>query len=341
MQILINYDSSWRNSFLLGDNNQPIPDGGRGFVGSMAELGKRTEHYIARTVTKDTVMGLLNLLIGDVRKLYQSRQSEDYYFKQLEDKISFVDNIDVLNDEVVFLRNLNGNFDRNSFNGMIKASNPIFTSDYSAEFWGVLALDIEQLCDFILNDKLVTDFSVDNEIELSPVAIMDKFLSVIKISPKPCEGELQLATECLSKHFDKYKPTTSSGKVIVGALYASALYLQQKRLSERFDMSTSYAKRGGISGISHNTLTASDFMRTYSTGKGKLIFGNPYMQTAKLDGKKAPVLRRLEKANGQIVITIDVDRDKAVELAGMIDCAGTASFRLGKKGLAYIHDISI
>ena len=181
MQILINYDSSWRNSFLLGDNNQPIPDGGRGFVGSMAELGKRTEHYIARTVTKDTVMGLLNLLIGDVRKLYQSRQSEDYYFKQLEDKISFVDNIDVLNDEVVFLRNLNGNFDRNSFNGMIKASNPIFTSDYSAEFWGVLALDIEQLCDFILNDKLVTDFSVDNEIELSPVAIMDKFLSVIKM----------------------------------------------------------------------------------------------------------------------------------------------------------------
>ena len=72
-----------------------------------------------------------------------------------------------------------------------------------------------------------------------------------------------------------------------------------------------------------------------------MIFGNPYVQTAKLDGKKAPVLRRLEKANGQIVITIDVDRDKAVELAGMIDCAGMASFRLGKKGLAYIHDISI
>lgn len=340
MQILINYDSSWRNSFLNGDNNAPVPKGGRYYIGSMTELNKNSSHYIERSVTKDTVMGVLNFLIGDVRKLYQARQADDYYFKQLEDKISFVDRITTLSDEIVFLRNLKANTDRNSFAGMIKASNPIFTSDYSGEFWGVLALDIEQLCDFILHDKLVSDFTVDEAIELSPTAIMNKFISIGKISPKVCEGDLKLATEYLSKHFGKYKPTNKSNKVIVRSLYASALYLQQKRLSSRFDMTTSYAKRGGISGISHNTMTPSDFMEAYSTGKGKLIYGNPYIQTSK-DKGKGKTSRRLQKANGQIVITIDVDRDKAIELAGMIDCAGLATFRLGKKGLAYIHDISI
>ena len=38
MEIIIEYESSWRNSFLDGSNNEPVPNNGRKFIGSMTEL---------------------------------------------------------------------------------------------------------------------------------------------------------------------------------------------------------------------------------------------------------------------------------------------------------------
>ena len=38
MQIIIEYESSWRNSFLDGSNNEPLPKGGRNFIASMTTL---------------------------------------------------------------------------------------------------------------------------------------------------------------------------------------------------------------------------------------------------------------------------------------------------------------
>ena len=42
MKIIIDYESSWRNSFLDPDtsNNEPLPKNGRKFVGSMTSLKK-------------------------------------------------------------------------------------------------------------------------------------------------------------------------------------------------------------------------------------------------------------------------------------------------------------
>lgn len=339
MKILIDYEASWRNSFLDGDNNIPVPKGGRTFIASITEL-KTKENYIARQVTKDTVMGVLNRLIGDVRRLHQSRQSENYYFADMEDKITFIDHDTTLNEEVIFLRNLKGNFDRNSFTGMIVADNPVFKAEYAKEFWGVLALDIEQLCDFILHDKPVLDFQVDHPIGLDPISIVNRFSALGKEKMRLLEGEIQQATEVLSSHFPKYKPTSQKGLVIITSLYCSALYLQLNRLEKRFDMSDAKAKQGGIKGISHNNMTASDFMRAYTTGKSKLIYGNPYIQAEFLKGE-GKVFNKLKKASGQLEINLDIDLDTARDLIEKIDCAGVNSFYLGKKGLAYISDISI
>ncbi|WP_031434616.1 hypothetical protein [Methylomarinum vadi] len=81
MQIIIEYESSWRNSFLDGSNNEPLPKQGRKFIGSMTNLSD-VKNFIQRDVTLDTVMGLLNRLIGDQRKLYQAREQDNYYLNQ-------------------------------------------------------------------------------------------------------------------------------------------------------------------------------------------------------------------------------------------------------------------
>ncbi len=130
MRIIIEYESSWRNSFLDGSNDEKLPNKGRNFVASMTEL-KKPENYFQREVTKNTVMGILSRLIGDQRKLYQARASEDYYFADKEELIAFEDKPKVINRETAYIRNMKGSTDQNSFTGMIKVNDPIFLSNYS------------------------------------------------------------------------------------------------------------------------------------------------------------------------------------------------------------------
>ncbi|MDO8453645.1 MAG: hypothetical protein Q7S59_03635, partial [Sulfurimonas sp.] len=80
MKIEIEYEASWRNSFLDGSNDEVLPKNGRKYIASSTNL-KQKENFIERTVTLNTVMGLLNRLIGDQRKLYQARKEDKYYFE--------------------------------------------------------------------------------------------------------------------------------------------------------------------------------------------------------------------------------------------------------------------
>ena len=70
MRITIEYESSWRNSFLDGENNEPLSKKGRNYIASMTEL-KKAGNFRQRDISMTTVMGVLNRLIGDQRKLYQ------------------------------------------------------------------------------------------------------------------------------------------------------------------------------------------------------------------------------------------------------------------------------
>lgn len=334
MKITIDYEASWRNSFLDGSNNEPLPRKGRNFVASMTEL-KKPENHLPREITKSTVMGLLSRLIGDQRKLYQAKSSDQYYFADLEELISFEDKPEIINHEMIYLRNIKGSTDQNSFTGMIKVNSPIFTSDYSSEFWGVLALDLDELCAFILND-----FKITKLISLDPVSILHQLENIKLIKPRQYEGVLKEASQALSETFDKFKPLNNKGEQVILPMYCSALYLQLKRLANRYDISSAKTKAGGISGISNNGFTPKDFMSVYVTGKKKIIYGNPYLKEEPIKGK-GKIKHTLIKANGKLEINIDVDLDKARELKTMIEDAGVSSFYLGKKGLAYVSDIRL
>ena len=334
MRIIIDYEASWRNSFLDGSNNEPLPTKGRNYVASMTEL-KKPENYHKRAVSKNTVLGILSRLIGDQRKLYQAKQSEHFYFSDMEDAISFEDKPKVINREIAYLRNMKGSTDQNSFTGMIKVNDPIFQSDYSNEFWGVLALDIDELCDFIIDDRPVKTL-----ISLDPIFMINRLDAIKKIKPIEPEGRIKQASDKLASLFEKYKPLNKKEQQLILPIYCSALYLQLQRLEEKYDMNSAKTKAGGISGISNNGFTPKDFMKTYVTGGKKLIYGNPFIREefAKGEGK---IKHTLNKASGQLEITLDIDVAKARELKKMIDNAGVSSFYLGKKGLAYVSDIRL
>ncbi|HDZ9494608.1 TPA: hypothetical protein RU013_001319 [Vibrio cholerae] len=336
MKITVEYDSCWRNSFLGGSNNEPVPKKGREYLGAMTSLKKEGNFKVCET-TLDTVMGILNRLIGDQRKLYQARSKmheSTYYFEELEDKVSFIDRSQLTN-EISFIRNMNGSTDQNAFTGMIKVSDPIFTSEYSQQFWGVLALDFKQLCDFIIMRAEVVEF-----IELNPLSIINRLEILNQEKAIENSGVLIQVLEVLNENFPDIEYLNNKGLITPISIYCSALYLQLARLEASFNMSKAKTKAGGISGISKRGFTKKDFMDRYTTGPKKTIWGNPFIKKEKVKGQ-GEVTSMMTKASGQLEIIIDVDRDKAQEIKTLIENAGVSSFYLGKKGLAYVSSIRL
>jgi hypothetical protein len=341
MKIVIDYEASWRNSFLDGDNNEPVPKGGRDFIGSMKNLTV-AENFKVKVVTLDTVMGLMNRLIGDQRKLYQARQkfcASNYFFEDIEPLVTFEDK-PLVTEEVVFLRNMKGSTDQNGFTGMIKMNDQLFTSDYSAELWGVLQLDLEALCQFILSSDAVIPAEVLAGVELDPLSICSKMIKYKSDKPLKNQGLVADTVLELRTQFTSTNYLNTKGLALPESMYCSALYLQQKRLSARFDTSSVLTKAEVISGISKKTFTKKDFMKKFTTSEGKKIFGNPYMKTELIKGQGS-VRSMLSKASGQLEIRIDVDRQKGEQIKELIENAGVSSFYLGKKGLAYVSTIRI
>lgn len=336
MKITIEYEASWRNSFLDGDNNHALPPGGREYLGSMTTL-KKEGNFIQRQVTLDTVMGLLNRLIGDQRKLYQARMkthSSNYFFEDIESKVRFEDK-PLLTNEVVYIRNMKGSTDQNSFTGMIKSKDPVLSSDYSAELWGILKLSLDELCKFILNEE-----KVQQEINPNPLMICALIEELEALKPVENAGHITEAIVALSEHFPDTEYLNNKGQVITSSLYCSALYVQLKRLAARYDLSTALTKSGGLSGISKRGFTKKDFMDRFTTGKKKILWGNPYMKKEKIKGQ-GEVTSMLTKASGQLEINIDVDTQKGQEIKDLIEGAGVSAFYLGKKGLAYVSNIRV
>ncbi|MGI2027471.1 type I-Fv CRISPR-associated protein Cas5fv [Endozoicomonas acroporae] len=343
MLIEVTYESSWRNSFLAGSNNEPIPKKGRAFIGSMTALKKKEEgkhnNFIERDITHDTVMGVLNRLIGDQRKLYLSRLSQHYYFADIEPSIHFKDKpaeFGGVTQETVYLRNISGSTDKQSFTGMINANDPIFCSAYSSEFWGVLDLEIDELYQFITE----SDYKLTTPIKYDPLIVIERLEALQKLKAIAIENKTKRAIDQLTSCLGDINYLNNKGLAIPLALYCSALYLQLDRLRGRYDMSSAQTRNGGIGGISKRGFTKKDFMDRYTSGRKKIIWGNPYILKERRAGE-GEVSSTLTKANGTLVINLDISLDKATELKGLIESAGVSTFYLGKKGLAYISAIRI
>ncbi|RKS87682.1 hypothetical protein DES39_0923 [Orbus hercynius] len=337
MKITIEYEASWRNSFLNGSNNELLPKDGRKFIASMTEL-KKEGNYIKRSVTKDTVMGILNRLIGDQRKLYQSRGSDNYYFTDIEPILQQSDIIDeaLYSSEMVYIRNISGSEDQNSFTGEIKANDPTFRSEYSQQLWGILWMCREELCQFVADESVKVSLSG----ELDPIIVCEKIESLSAEKPIDVVGEIEKTLLIFQQTFPDIHYLTAKNQLPLVSLYTSALYLQIDRLVKQFDLTNVLTKSGGLSGISKRGFTKKDFMARYTTGAKKLVWGNPYLLKERKKGE-GEVVSILTKANGKLTINLNISKEQALDLNEKIDNAGVSSFYLGKKGLAYVTDIHI
>ncbi len=344
MQITIAYDSSWRNSFLSddADNNQPIPNNGRKYIASITAL-KNKKNYLEKNISLNTVMGVLNRLIGDQRKLYKSRLDEEYYFAHIEGKVTHKDYPEYTQ-EMVYLRNISSGIKDDpttTFTGAIKVNDPILNSEYSNELWGVLVLNLDELFDFIVKDSVVNKI-----IEMDPLYLastMDDLSKLKKMKNSgivaSCINILETKFPYVVKNETKHGYLDKDGFAEIKRFYFAALYIQLERLGKKYDMSSAITSTGVMKGISKRNFTKKDFIEKYTTGRKKILFGNPYIHDAYGKGGKTRSL--MTKASGKLEIYLDISKERAKEIRSMIRDAGVSSFYLGKKGLAYVEEIKV
>lgn len=162
MRILIEFDSCWQTSFLGDDVKKPVdkvsskinkPSSDGYMQKFVATSGTRGE--TPAPLSLSTILGVLSRLIGDQRKLYQSRQQDNYYFADLEDKITWNLSEPKMVNELMYLTNKSDDrCGQSSFLGVLEDDNPWFFAKDSYLLWSVLFLTQEQLVEFILSKNI-------------------------------------------------------------------------------------------------------------------------------------------------------------------------------------------
>jgi hypothetical protein len=160
VQIKIHYENSWQTGFLSGNNNEPMHEMKKN--GTVVKNSKNERKFSAtkidagqsNPITENTILGVLSRLIGDQRKLYQAQESDNYYFKDIKDKITFLLSNTSNSKELVYLVNKSNNRPpQETFLGTIPNDCEWFYSDISPRLWSVLFLDVDELLDFINSEK--------------------------------------------------------------------------------------------------------------------------------------------------------------------------------------------
>lgn len=203
MRIVIDYDSCWQMGFLDGDPNLAISkkDNPRKFVATSSTRGET-----ATPISDNTVLGILSRLIGDQRKLYQSRQSKSYYFSDIEDKVNWRVLGEQTVNELTYLTNKSDDrCGQGTWLGVLPDDSPWFFSEHAPLLWSVLFLGRDEILDFIKSNAAHKPVLL-NEIDCRPTALLARLAKITDIksifgspwktserSRKEIKGEIQKA----------------------------------------------------------------------------------------------------------------------------------------------------
>lgn len=170
MRIVIKYDSCWQTGFLDGDSNSAVckKNNPRHFIATSSTRGEKST-----PISHTTVLGVLCRLIGDQRKLFQARESSDFYFSDLENKISVsFSDVQNINEKTYLTNKSDDRCAQGAWLGVISDDNPWFHAK-SASLWSVLFLDRKEIVEFVLSQKR-HDQSEFDQVESGPKELLKR-----------------------------------------------------------------------------------------------------------------------------------------------------------------------
>lgn len=396
MKITINYSSKWSNSFSdietkkvtalsLGAIQESIK-GEKVVIGEhdtyediMYKINKVHPNFQYNTITKNTVLGVLSRLLGEIRYLNNIIDKEpDHIINKIKDKVSFEMFDREIYNEVIRISTPEKEVQSNG-GGVIseKAKNNILLNKnkYSEIFYSLFNItDLEMLNKFVSvleRSKTIEDvkcFFEENKLIHEGQFELYKFIELynknIKLTEgydKEYRGVQKLKREMdedvedyirvikrigLLNHNDSeyhLKPNYINLPGILVYLFSNFL------LRNGYDICGILTeKKGNIKGIAEASggLTIKDFYNAFSNKKTSI--DSPYFLKTKFFDKKgnkeinqSDFNIGISKEDGVLEIFIDISEEEANELKNRINLVGVSSFQLGKKGLAYVKEINI
>ena len=149
-----------------------------------------------------------------------------------------------------------------------------------------------------------------------PMTVVDQVNSLKGEKIKVDEKHLELIAY-FSSFNGKFHPKHSEllGKSFeVVQLNLMGLLVQFQKLKAKYDMSSASSKNGTLRGsVDYKSLSVRDFVTAYSDCRRKSIYGAPYTYKEMVAGT-GRTDHKLVKKNGKLIITIDIDMNRALSL---------------------------
>lgn len=342
MEIKINYNSKWGNSFL---------DSKLDYISSSKGLNQKN-NYITKSISDTTILGILYRLIGarkPLNKIIEDDPSKPSFFKlKEENKISFQNDIIDNSGEIVFLRNKKNNNATGSFRGPLEYDAPQKFPEI-AELFSLLLYDKRELISFIINDVKInkTDTLIYNINSIAENISKIKNNKELILSKDNINEEMFLKIKSkINLIFEKKLKVDEKSNLAFLAInkFANSL-IDIETNDEKYKkiLGKMIDKSNKLKGLSDKNFTEKDFYSVFSEGY-KIGFGNPYFYQKKDNNKKNQDVyakKMLNKENGRLIINIDCSREDGKYIKELIENAGVSSFYIGKKGLAYVEEIII
>lgn len=200
MRITIEFDSCWQTSFLSDDEKKPCSSqkdnmnkpSSHGYIQKFVATAKARGETPA-PITENTVLGILCRLIGYQKKLYSLKETDDFYFKDIQDRITFRLKNRQENDELLYVTNKSDDrCGQGTWLGVLDNDNPWFNSECSFLLWSILFLSKDELLDFILSQAAHIPHAHQIS-EVKPTVLIAR-LDVLS-NAKTLEGKVLLTKE--------------------------------------------------------------------------------------------------------------------------------------------------
>lgn len=396
MKITIGYSSKYSNSFsnketkeitanslkAIGDKKegkQVIISENDSYEDIMYKINDVFPNFQYSPITKNTVLGVISRLLGEIRYLNRFIDSEpEHIINKLNDKITFKMFDREIFNEIIRISTIEkespngggGVISKKSMENIILSHN-----EYSEILYSVFNIvNLEMLEEFIRTLESATkledlkDFFIKNNLLYCGVYEPYKFIEMFEKNSKITsvfDSELrkvQKEVKEINPQVEKYisllkrigklnyddeeyhfKPKFVNLAGILVYLFAKFLIRNKYSITEKF-----LEKNGNIKGIAEGSggLTPKDFYSAFS--RKKISFNSPYFLKSGFFGKKenkeinqGDFTIGATKEDGLLEIYIDVSEEEATRLKERIDAVGVSSFQMGKKGLAYIKRIDL
>jgi len=239
MKITIEFDSIWQNSFLEGSDNKPISkENKRNFKAT-----SKNNNIDNNKITKSTILGVLSRLLGDQRKLYDARRSDDYYFKDIENSIlePIVTYQKHWTDNVYLVNKSESRPAQSTYLGVIKENEKLFFSESSSYLWSILYMDLDEIIEFILSDTMSKKrVSIKPDDLLKRIEFIQKLetLNLIEDKIDIIKNNLKKKEISLQKKIDKFSTIAQQTIVQIKSIESAKTKFKKEVEQSQSDIQT-------------------------------------------------------------------------------------------------------